>query len=164
MCPSRNAVRSGRRGWARASGWTTSSSRPPLPLSSASSLLSSSSLPASRFKSHIFRKSLTSLPPPVEQQEEPGIGGREADPHLVHVDERVEPGRDGSARPPWCSSCGTRLTGTHTARSERLGQHVCLQVSCSNFPCKFETYFCAQPKDGQEREQGSHVSYGPQTR
>ena len=144
-CPSPNVARSGRRVWARASGWTTSSSPPPLPSSSASSSLSSSSLPASRFQNLTPTCSYHSQPPPVEQQEEPGIGGREADPHLVDVDERVEPGGDGSARPPWGTSCRTCLTGADPARPERLGQHVCLQVS-SHFPLNLQMFFLLSAK------------------
>ena len=84
------------------------------------------------------RTSLHTFNPPVEQQEEPGIGRGEADPHLVNVDERVEPGGDGSGGPPWGTSGWTCLSGADTARPERLGQHVCVQVS-SHFPLNLKT-------------------------
>ena len=68
--------------------------------------------------------------PPVEQQEESGLGRSEANPHFVDVDERVEPCRDGT-RSPGGSSCWPRLTGTQPTGPEGLGQHVGLQVSLS---------------------------------
>ena len=68
---------------------------------------------------------------PVEQQEEPRLGGREAHPHVVDVDERSQPGGDGSTRPPWSSAGGSCLSWTRSSWTEGLGQHVCLQVGCS---------------------------------
>ena len=162
-CRSLSAGRSGPRVWARARGSTTSSFPPPPPSLSVSLLRSSSSSPASRW--HI---SFTAQKDIFLSQSSNKKNRALADEKPIHTLSMSMNGLNLAGMGPPAHP-GAPLAGLASLGLAPPGQKDWDNMSVYRWGVpnswKGHLYRCpSQPKDGQKREQGTHVPHGPQTR